>query len=96
MPKQAFIAPHLSTEELKEKYRKAKDSVEARRWHFLWKVANGWTVKNSAIAVGISNSYGWKILKSYSTTSLRMVICLWICGTQNRKNLMVLNTESQQ
>ncbi len=73
MPKQAFLAHHLSTSELKEKYRKTKDLVEARRWHFLWKVSHGWTVKNSALAVGISNSYGWKILKNYNEKGIEGV-----------------------
>ena len=63
MPKRAYIATHLSADELKDKYRKTKDSVESKRWHFLWKVAIGWTVNNSVLAVGISTSYGWKICK---------------------------------
>jgi transposase len=77
MPKRAYIASHLGTEELKERYRKIKDSVESRRWHFLWKVALGWSVKNSALAVGMSQSYGWKILKSYNEKG--------ISGVKNEK-----------
>lgn len=77
MPKRAYLAPHLSSDELKDTYRKAKDPVESRRWHFLWKIALGWSVKNSAIAVGISNSYGWEILKNYND--------LGIEGVKNQK-----------
>ncbi|VEP13345.1 hypothetical protein H1P_1950011 [Hyella patelloides LEGE 07179] len=50
MPKTAYLANHLSSGELKEKYLKSKDSLEARRWHLLWKVSQGWTIKNSAIS----------------------------------------------
>lgn len=74
MPKRAYIEPHLSIEELKDRYRKTKDSVESRRWHFLWKVALGWSVKNSALAVGISQSYGWKILKGYNEKGISGVL----------------------
>jgi transposase len=73
MPKRAYLAPYFSTEELKDNYRKTKDLVEARRWHFLWKVALGWTVEKSSLAVGISRSYGWKILKSYNEKGLEGV-----------------------
>lgn len=49
--KTAYLANHFSSGELKEKYLKSKDSVEARRWHLLWKVSQGWTIKNSEIAL---------------------------------------------
>ena len=45
MPKTAYLANHFSSGELKEKYLKSKDSVEARRWHLLWKISLGWTIK---------------------------------------------------
>jgi transposase len=67
MPKKAYLADHLSTEELKDAYRLSQDPVESRRWHFLWKIALGWSVKNSTLAVGISESYGWTILKNYNS-----------------------------
>ncbi len=38
MPKKLELIPHLSSEELQDRYRKAKDPVEVRRWHLLWKV----------------------------------------------------------
>jgi hypothetical protein len=41
MPKKVELVPHLSEAELKNRYRKAKDMVEARRWHRLGKVALG-------------------------------------------------------
>jgi transposase len=66
MPKKAYLAEHLSTDELKDAYRKTQDPVESRRWHFLWKISLGWSVKNSALVVGISNSYAWEILKNYN------------------------------
>ena len=78
MPKQAYLAKYLSSSELKEKYQKSRDSVEARRWHLLWKISLGWTIKNSAIAVGCSYVYAQKILSQYNLHGE--------AGVKNRKN----------
>ncbi|MGL4881827.1 MAG: IS630 family transposase [Waterburya sp.] len=66
MPKKVYLAQHYSSTELKEKYLKSRDTVEARRWHLLWKISLGWTIKNSAVAVGYSYRYAQKILKRYN------------------------------
>jgi hypothetical protein len=33
MPKKAYLAPYLSTFELKKRYQQSKNSIESRRWH---------------------------------------------------------------
>jgi transposase len=66
MPKKAYLAQHFSSYELRKKYLKSRDNVEARRWHLLWKISLGWTIKNSAVAVGYSYPYAQKILKRYN------------------------------
>jgi transposase len=66
MPKKAYLATHFPTDILKQKYRTTKDPVEARRWGLLWKISLGWTIKDSAIALGIHYQYAKKILKSYN------------------------------
>ena len=67
MPKKAYLAQHFSSFELKEKYLKSRDPVEIRRWHLLWKISLGWTIKNSAVAVGYSYPYAQKILQRYNS-----------------------------
>ncbi|NEO74635.1 IS630 family transposase [Moorena sp. SIO3H5] len=66
MPRTAHLANHYTVQELKKKYLKSEDKVESRRWHLLWKIALGWTIKNSAIAVGINYGYAKKIVKKYN------------------------------
>jgi len=66
MSKKAYLANHYSAAELKQKYIKSKDLVESRRWHLLWKISSGWTIKNSAIAVGINYDYAKEIVKKYN------------------------------
>jgi transposase len=78
MPKKAYLAQHLTSSELKEKYKKSSDAVELRRWHLLWKLSLGWTVKNSALAVGLSYSYAKSIIKRYNNFG--------IAGVKNQKN----------
>ena len=78
MPRKAHLEKHHSSEELKKKYLSSKDSVESRRWHLLWKVSLGWTVKNSALAVGINYNYGKEILKRYNKLGKK--------GVKNLKN----------
>ncbi|MBP5977073.1 hypothetical protein HW132_31220, partial [Brasilonema sp. CT11] len=51
MPKKAHLEVHLSTEELKRRYLDSSDPVESRRWHLLWMVSCGWTLKKAAMAI---------------------------------------------
>ena len=76
MPRKTHLVPHFSSPELKSKYLKSQDPIESRRWHLVWKVSLGWTIKNSAIAVGINYDYGKEILKKYN-----------VLGEEGLKNL---------
>jgi molybdenum-dependent DNA-binding transcriptional regulator ModE len=73
MPKKAKLENHLNVEELKQKYKISQDTVEARRWNLLWKIALGWTIKNSALAVGIDYEYAKKIVKKYNESGVEGV-----------------------
>lgn len=76
MPRKAHLAKYYSSEELKQKYIKSQESVEARRWHLLWKISLGWTIKNSAIAVGINYEYSKEIVKKYNNLGEKGVVNL--------------------
>lgn len=66
MARKVKLTDRLSPEELRDKYRKSQDLVEARRWHLLWKIALGGTVEKSALAVGLSYGYARSIVKRYN------------------------------
>ncbi len=74
MPRKAHLAKYYSSDELKQKYIKSQESVEARRWHLLWKISLGWTIKNSALAVGINYEYGKEIVKKYNNLGEKGVL----------------------
>ena len=66
MSKKAYLASHLNTFELKKRYQRSKNPIESRRWHILGKIAQGWSIKNSAVAVGISYGYAQTIVRNYN------------------------------
>ena len=66
MSRTAKLANHFNTNELYQKYRKSSNSVEAKRWHLLWKISLGWNIKQSAMMVGIHYQYALKIVKKYN------------------------------
>jgi len=76
MPRPIYLATYLSTSELKSRYKNSHNPVESRRWHLLWKIALGWNLKNSALAVGISYSYAKKILKKYNEQGEVAISCV--------------------
>jgi molybdenum-dependent DNA-binding transcriptional regulator ModE len=88
MPKTAYLANHLSSEKLKNKYRTSQDPVETRRWHLLWKISLGWTIKNAAIAVGLDYQYAFKILKKYNELSAYAKLITYSLPNSSRTFLM--------
>lgn len=66
MPRYATAADHLSEDELKERYRNAKDSIESRRYHLVLLVKQKWSLKKAAQAVGLNYDYAQDILKGYN------------------------------
>ena len=73
MPRKAHIEDHFTAEELEAKYRKSSDPVESRRWHLLWKIRLGWSILNSAVAVGLTYSYAQTILRKYNQQGAQSV-----------------------
>ena len=47
-------------------------------WHLLWKISQGWSIKNSAIAVGVNYDYSKEIVKKYNNLGEK--------GVKNQKN----------
>lgn len=66
MPKLAYLANHLSSEQLKQRYQRCTEPVESRRWHLLWLVSTQWSIKRASEAVGINYDYAKSILSRYN------------------------------
>lgn len=66
MPPKAHLEPHLTLEDLKVRYRQTRDTTEARRWHVLYLVGGGWTIKQAAEVVGLNYDYAKEIIRRYN------------------------------
>jgi len=95
MPRKAYLANYYSSEELKQKYLKCQDAVESRRWHLLWKISLGWTIKNSASAVGMNYDYAKEIVKKYNGLGAKGLENLKNKQPQQRGGKKALLTNSQ-
>jgi transposase len=60
------LKEHLSSEELKERYRKCKNAKEARRWHALWLMSEGASTIEAARAVGFQDSWVRRFANRYN------------------------------
>jgi transposase len=60
------LAPHLSAEELKERYRACDNPKEARRWHALWLFSAGKSIGEASELVGFHRNWVRTFLKRYN------------------------------
>lgn len=88
MPRKTYLVSHYSADILKKKYLRSQDSIESRRWHLIWKVSQGWTLKDSAAAIGISYYYAIEILKKYNELGEE--------GLKNRKKMKNLKFQQKR
>lgn len=66
MPPKAELKSHLTPDELKNRYRQAREPSEARRWQLLHLVAQNWTIKQAAQAVDLNYDYAKEIIRRYN------------------------------
>lgn len=60
------LQPHLTPEELKERYRTATDRAERIHFHVLWLISQGETQVRTAHLVGISDRWVQEIVKRFN------------------------------
>src|ERR1051326_8408673 len=68
------LKPHLSSKELKERYRKCQGAKEARRWQALWLISEGATTSEAAKAVGFASSWVRRFVGRYNKTGPEAII----------------------
>ena len=66
MPRYATVVSHLSEAELEQHYRTVPDPVERRRYHLIWLVVRGYSLKAAAQVVGLNYDYAKDLLKAYN------------------------------
>lgn len=67
MARRTKLEPHLTPDELKQRYLKTEDLSERSHFHVLWLISQGDTQKRAAQVVGISDRWVQEIVKRYNT-----------------------------
>lgn len=60
------VQPQLTVNNLKDRYLKAKDPIEARQWHTLWLLKKGKKVKEVAEITGYTEYWVRAIVRRYN------------------------------
>ena len=66
MPKRISIEPHLSIEELEQRYRQAKDPIERSHYQIIWLLAQGRTSEEVALVTGYKRSWIYELVWGYN------------------------------
>ncbi len=66
MPKRLHLQEHLSTQELEERYRKARDPVLRSHYQILWLLSSGKLTREVAEATGYSPEWIREISRRYN------------------------------
>lgn len=66
MPKRISIKPHLSLEELENRYRKAKNAVERSHYQIIWLLAKGIVSEEVAKVTGYSRGWIYELVWGYN------------------------------
>jgi transposase len=66
MPKKIKIVPHLSSEELEDRYRKAHDPVLRSHYQILWLISQGKTTTEVMEATGYSRGWIQQLARRYN------------------------------
>jgi transposase len=70
MPKKIKLKPHLSSEELEKRYRKAHDPVLRSHYQILWLIGEGRTTRQVMEATGYSRGWIQKLARRYNASDL--------------------------
>ncbi len=66
MTRRTQLAPHLSLDEVGQRYMTAETVAEARRYHALWLIAQGHTAKDAAALIGLSSKWVGILVQRYN------------------------------
>ena len=66
MAKRVQIAPHLTVEELEQRYRQASDGVERSHYQILWLLSQGRTTAEVAQITSYSRSWIYELVWGYN------------------------------
>lgn len=66
MARQAQLEPHLTSEELRQRYRSSGSGIEARRYQLLWLISQEKSIKEASEMVTLSYRYARYVVQRYN------------------------------
>ena len=66
MPKRITIVPHLSTDELGQRYRQSQAPIERSHYQIIWLLAQGKRTEEVVEATGYSRSWIYELVRDYN------------------------------
>ena len=66
MPKRITIIPHLTVNELEQRYRQATHHIERSHYQIIWLLAQGRPTKEVAAVTGYSRYWIYELVRSYN------------------------------
>jgi transposase len=66
MSSRISLVAHLSSHELEQRYRKAKNGVESRQFHIIWLLSEGRTTEEVVTLTGYSRNWIYRLVRLYN------------------------------
>ena len=92
MPKRITITPHLSVDELAERYRQARAPIERSHYQIIWLLAQGKRSEEVVEVTGYSRNWIYELVRDYNANGPQ---CLGDGRRENPGATPLLNEEQQ-
>lgn len=66
MPKRLHLQPHLTTDDLEQRYRQADHPVERSHYQIIWLLSQGWLTREVCAATGFSANWVREVARRYN------------------------------
>jgi transposase len=73
MPKRISIAPHLTTEELEQRYRSSTYPIERSHYQIIWLLAKGRRTEEVVEVTGYSRDWIYELVRSYNRLGVKAI-----------------------
>src|SRR3712207_7659295 len=92
MPKKIKLMPHLSTAELGNRYRQARDPVERSHYQIVWLIAQGKSTAEVMEVTGYSRDWIQQLRSEEHTSELQSrqyLVCRLLLEKKKNRNLEI-------
>jgi Winged helix-turn helix len=70
MPKRISIIPHLTIDELGQRYRQATEPIERSHYQIIWLLAQGRSTEEVSAVTGYGQDWIYELVRSYNRLSI--------------------------